>query len=107
LIESEVAVIVMTTCSCHALYVSIVAAISSLIIGCEAEGPGGVVHRLIILNTELGIASRGLALETHSIVIQISEVNIQARSIAIVTVTGMVPTAGLPRVATIRPRHIT
>lgn len=63
---------------CNPLYCSIVAGIGSLIIGCEAEGPGGVVGPLIVLHAELGIASSCLALETYSIVIQISEVNVQA-----------------------------
>ena len=95
------AVIVMTSGSRYSTYLSIVATIRALIVGCEAKGPRGVIQRLIVLDAELCIASRGRALETHSIVVQVSKINIEAGTISSVPVTRVMLSAWLPRIAAV------
>lgn len=100
-IEAEVAVIVVAAFSRHSAYFSIIAAIGSLVIGCKPECADRVVERLVVLDTELRIASRGWAVETHSIVVQVPKIDIEAGTIPSVSMTRVMPLAWLPRIAAV------
>jgi hypothetical protein len=102
MIEAQMPMIIVTAVSRHSAYFSVISTNVPLVVGSESECARRVVEGLIVLDAELEIASCGRALETHSIVVQVPEIDIQSRSITSVPMSGVMLSAGLPRITAVR-----